>query len=253
MAVTAAQVKELRDRTGVAMMACKKALEEANGNMEEAIEILRKRGAAKAAEKADRSTGEGRVAISGRVIVKLLCETDFVAKNENFIAFAQEVADKASTDGVEAAKDHFESVKTDKIQEIGENIVLEDTQEIEGGDVLGGYVHSNGKIAVLVALEGGDEEKAKDAAMHAAAMNPLVARPDEVDQALIDKEKEIARDQLINEGKPETIIDNIIAGKIKKFCAERALVSQAFVKDPSVTVEEHLGDAKVVGFVRVEV
>ncbi len=248
MTVSAAQVKELRDRTGVAMMACKKALEEANGDMDTAIEILRKRGAAKAAEKADRSTGEGLVAVSGRTIAKLMCETDFVAKNESFKALAQELADKGAD-----AESHFEAVKTDKIQEIGENIVFGGSESIEGGDTVAGYVHTNGKIGVIVALEGGDEDKARDVAMHAAAMNPLVANPEDVSQDAIDAEMKIAREQLITEGKPENIIDNILAGKTKKFCAEQALSSQAFVKDPSMSVQEYLGEAKLVGFIRMAI
>lgn len=253
MAISAQMVKELRDRTGVAMMACKKALEEANGDMDAAIEILRKRGASKAADKADRSTSEGSIAISGRAMVKLLCETDFVGKNENFVALSQDLADKADSDGADGAKSHFEDVKTDKIQEIGENIVLDAVETIEGGSTVAGYVHSNGKIGVLVALDGGTEEQAKDVAMHAAAMDPLVANPEDVSQDLIDKEMEIAKAQLLEEGKPENIIDNILAGKTKKFCAERALSSQAFVKDPSMTVQEYLGDAKLVGFVRAAI
>lgn len=252
MAITAQQVKELRDRTGVAMMACKKALEESNGDIKGAIEALRKRGAAKAGDKADRSTSEGRVAISGRAIVKILCETDFVGKNEDFVAFVDEVAVK-SADGVDAGTAYFEAEKTDKMQKVGENLVLGGIEVIEGGDTVAGYIHTNGKIGVLVALEGGTEEQAKDLAMHAAAMNPSCASPEEVDQDLIEKEKEIAREQLINEGKPEKIIDNIIVGKIKKFCAGQALSSQAFVKDPSMTVAEYLGDAKLVKFVRVSI
>lgn len=253
MAISAQMVKELRDRTGVAMMACKKALEEANGDIDGAIAILRKRGEAKAADKADRSTSEGRVALSGRAMVKLLCETDFVGKNENFIAFAQELADKASADGEGAATDHFEAVKTDKIQEIGENIVLDNVVSIDGGNTVSGYIHSNGKIGVLVALEGGNEEQAKDVAMHAAAMNPLVATPDDVSDELIAKEMVIAKAQLIEEGKPANIIDKILDGKTKKFCAERALTSQSFVKDPSMSIQEYLGDAKLVAFVRVAI
>ena len=253
MAITAQQVKELRDRTGVAMMACKKALTETDGDIDKAIEVLRKKGAAKASSKADRSTSEGRIAVSGRAIVKVLCETDFVGKNDKFVAFAQEIADKASADGVEGAKELFESVKTDKIQEIGENIVLESMELLEGGTVVSAYVHTNGKIGVLVALEGGTEQQAKDLAMHAAAMNPICANPEDVDQTLIEKEKEIAKEQLQNEGKPENIIDKIIEGKIKKFCAERALTSQSFVKDPSMTVAQYLGDAKLVRFIRLAV
>lgn len=253
MSVSPAQIKELRERTNAGLMACKKALEESNGDMDGAIEILRKRGEAKAAEKSDRSTGEGRIAISGRAIIKLLCETDFVAKNEDFVAFTQELADKAGNDGVDAAKDHFESVKGDKIQAIGENLVLDTVEVVEGGNVVNGYVHSNGKVAALVVLDGGDEEKAKDVAMHATAMAPMVANPEDVPADAIEKEKEIYREQLAAEGKPEQIWDKIMEGKVKKFCAERALTSQAFVKDPGMTVQEYLGDAKVVSFVRVTV
>lgn len=253
MAITAQMVKELRDRTGVAMMACKKALEEANGDMDGAIEILRKRGAAKAADKADRSTSEGTVALSGRSLVKLLCETDFVGKNEKFVALAQALADKADSEGVDAAQAHFDEVKTDKIQEIGENIVLDEILQIEGGDTVAGYIHSNGKIGVLVALDGGSEEHGKDVAMHAAAMDPLVATPEEVSEELIAKEMEIAKAQLLEEGKPANIIDNILAGKTKKFRSERALASQPFVKDPSMSVEAYLGDAKLVAFVRASI
>lgn len=253
MAVTAQDVKALRDRTGVAMMACKKALDEANGDMDLAIEILRKRGEAKAADKADRATGEGRVAITGRAMIKLLCETDFVGKNEDFIALANEIAEKASTDGADAAKAHFEAIKADKILKIGENIVLEDVQVVEGGSTASGYVHTTGKVGTLVILEGGNEEQARDVAMHATAMSPLVANPEDVPADLIEKEKEIAREQMLNEGKPENIIDKIIEGKIKKFCAERALSSQPFVKDSSMTVAEYLGDVKLVSFVRMAV
>lgn len=250
MAITAQQVKELRDRTGVAMMACKKALEETDGNIENAIEVLRKRGTTKAAEKADRSTSEGRVAIADRAIIKILCETDFVGKNEAFIAYTQEIANTVNEKGIEEGTAYFEDTKTDKIQEIGENIVLDSLEIIEGGDMVSGYVHSNGKIAVLVALESGTEEQAKDVSMHAAAMNPAVANPEEVPADLIEKEKVIYQEQLKNEGKPEKIWDKIMEGKVKKFCADRALASQAFVKDPSQTVAEYLGEAKLVKFIR---
>jgi elongation factor Ts len=253
MAVSAQDVKALRDRTGVAMMACKKALDEANGDMDAAIEILRKRGEAKAADKADRATGEGRVAIAGRAMVKLLCETDFVGKNDDFIALATELAEKADAEGAEAAKAHFEAVKADKILKIGENIVLDDVQMVEGGDTTGAYVHTTGKVATLVVLEGGTEEQAKDVAMHATAMSPLVANPEDVPAELIEKEREIGREQMANEGKPAEIIEKIVDGKIKKFCAERALSSQPFVKDPSMSVSQYLGDAKLVKFVRMAI
>ncbi len=230
MTVTAAQVQELRKKTNVAMMACKKALEEANGDLDKAIEVLRKRGEAKAAEKGERSTGEGVIAIAGRAIVKILCETDFVAKNESFIALSEEIATKADSVGIESAKADFESRRTDKMQELGENIVLDDIQIMAEGDIVGGYVHSNRKIGGIVALNnGGNTEQARDVAMHAVAMNPLVANPEDVAAELIEKEMDIAKTQLLKEGKPENIIGKILEGKTKKFCADRALSSQDFV------------------------
>jgi len=253
MEITAQQANELRKQTGVGMLACKKALEEAEGDTEKAIELLRKRGETKAAEKSERSTVQGGVAVSGRALVKVLCETDFVAKNEKFIAFIEDIVAKADSEGADAAKAYFEDIKTDKIQEIGENMVLDFVEVVEGGNTVGGYLHTNRKVATVIALEGGTEEQARDIAMHATAMNPLVANVEDVPADLIAKEKEIATEQLIAEGKPEQIIEKILVGKIRKFCAERALVSQPFVKDPEKTVAEYLGDAKVVKFVRVEV
>lgn len=251
--ISAALVKELRDKTGVGMMACKNALSETNGDVGKAIEILRKRGQAKAGEKATRSTSEGVVVVFERAIISLLCETDFVARNDEFVNFANNIAKKASEDGVEEARNLFEEQKTDKIQAIGENINLGDIQIIEGGDTIGSYVHSNGKLGAVVVLSGGTVEQAKDIAMHTVAMNPSVANPEDVPSEEIEKEKSIYRQQLVNEGKPEQIIDKIIEGKVQKFCAERALSSQSFVKDPSLTVSNYLGNAKIVNFIRFEV
>lgn len=253
MAVTAQQVKELRQSTGAGLMACKKALDASDGDMAAAVEILRKKGADKAASKSDRSTGEGSIVVSGRAIAKILCETDFVGKNEQFVAFVKEIADKAATDGVEAAKAHFESVKGDKIQALGENLVLDLVSVTEGGDTTGSYVHGNGKVAALVLLNGGTEEMARDVAMHATAMNPLVANPEDVPAEEVEKEMATAKAELIAAGKPEAILDKILAGKANKFRAERALASQPFVKNPEHTVAQYLGDAKLVSFVRVAV
>ncbi len=249
MTVTAQDVKALRDRTGVGMMACRKALEEAGGDMDQAIELLRKRGEAKAGAKADRETSEGAVAISGRGMVQLKCETDFVARNEKYVALVQTLADATAAGDIDTM---WEETRTDAMQEMGENLVLEHTT-IAGGTTVGGYVHGNKKIGVLVALDGGTEDMARDVAMHAAAMDPLVANPSDVPAEAIEKEKEIYREQLIAEGKPEQILDKIIAGKVQKFCAERALSSQPFVKDPSQTVAEYLGDATLVAFIRYAV
>ena len=253
MAVTAQQVKELRQSTGAGLMNCKKALEETNGDIEAAVEILRKKGAAKAASKSDRSTNEGAIIISGRGIAKILCETDFVGKNEQFVAFVKEIAEKADADGKEAAEKLFEDLKAEKIQAIGENLVLALVQVVESGSVAGSYVHSNRKLACIVTLDGGSEEVARNVAMHATAMNPLVANPEDVPQEDIDKEMTFAKQQLLDEGKPEQIIGKILEGKTKKFCAERALTSQPFVKNPDQTIGEYLGDAKLVEFIRIEV
>jgi elongation factor Ts len=252
MPITAQQVKQLRDQTGVGMMVCQKALQESNGDMDKAVEILRKKGEAKAAAKSDRATHEGRVAIVGSVILKLSCETDFVAKNEKFQSLLDELKQKASSEGSESAKSYFESIKTDKIQEIGENMLFE-AETVEGGSVFGSYVHSNQKLGAIVLLDGGDTEKARDVAMHAVAMDPLVANPEDVPSDVLEKEKEIYTEQLKSEGKPDQIIEKIIAGKIQKFCAERALASQPFVKDPSQTVAQYLSDANIVKFVRYAV
>ncbi|PID70000.1 translation elongation factor Ts [bacterium DOLZORAL124_38_8] len=253
MTVTAAQVKELREKTGVAMMACKKALVEANGDMEAAIEVLKKRGQAKAASKGDRSTGEGGIAISGRAIISVLCETDFVARNEEFVALLDELAQKADAEGIEAMTEYFESIKADKIQKIGENLVLGKAMIIEGGNTVAGYVHTNKKVATVVALNGGTEDQARDVAMHATAMDPLVANPEDIDAELIASERAAAREQLLAEGKPENILDKIIDGKIKKFCAERAMTTQPFVKNGDQTVGEYLGDAELVDFIRMSI
>ncbi len=253
MSITAADVKALRDKTGCGMMACQKALKETNGNTEEAIEILRKKGEAKAGEKSDRQAGEGVIAVSGRTALVLQCETDFVARNEDFQAYAQELADKASQDGAEGATALFEEKKGEKVAAIGENLVLGAIETMEGGDIVGSYIHSNNKVGAIVVLQGGSEEAARDVAMHATAMDPLVANPEDVPSEVIEKEKGIYREQLINEGKPEQILDKIIEGKVRKFCADRALASQAYVKSPDQTVAEYLGDAKLISFLRLSV
>lgn len=251
--ISAKAVMELRKKMGVSMMACKKALVEADGDMDKAIDILRKSGQAKAAKKGDRETTEGAAATSGRAAVSLYCETDFVARNEDFLRFVQSLADEANSKGEEAAKSLFETKKTEIITQLGENITFGEGKVIEGGDTLGHYVHSNKKIAVVVALSGGTEAMANDIAMHIAASAPQVISPEEVDDALLEKEKEIWTEQLKNEGKPENIVEKILLGKEKKFREENALIKQNFVKNPDQTVEEFLGDATVESFVRIAV
>jgi elongation factor Ts len=185
--ISAKAVMDLRKKLGASMMECKKALVEANGDEAAAIKILKEKGAAKAEKKSDRETGEGTAVFSGNAYVKLLCETDFVGRNEDFVAFAQSLADKVLAEGVDATKAHFEEVKADKVAQFGENLVLEELGTVEG-DVIAGYVHSNGKIAAVVGLSGGDEAVARDVAMHIVGMNPSVISYKDIDAALADKE-----------------------------------------------------------------
>ncbi len=254
MSITAAQVKELREKTGISMMACKKALTETNGDEAKAIEILRKKGAAKAEEKSDRATGEGIVVICGSTVAGLKCETDFVARNEDFVSLANRIAKKAEEAAPELIKEEMSAEVKALVGKLGENMIMGDVLKItKENDVIGSYIHMNQKIGVVVALENGTEEQARDVAMHIAAMNPKFVSPEEVSDDLVSEEKSIWIEQLKQEGKPENIIENILKGKENKFRSENALLGQAFVKEPSQTVGEYLGDAKVVEFTRVEV
>lgn len=252
MSITATQVNELRQRTGISMMACKKALEEAGGDEDKAIDILRKKGAAKAAEKADRATSEGvvltKVAGNRAVIVKLACETDFVAKNEEFVAIANHAADTALASGVEAAKEEADPAIKALFAKLGENMTIE-VDAIEG-EGIGEYLHTNGKVGAIVNLATKDAEKARDIAMHITAMNPEVVRPENLPEDVVIKEREIWAEQLKNEGKPAEMIDRIMQGKEKKFREESALIKQSFVKDGEKTVEQYLDSNSVTGFVR---
>jgi elongation factor Ts len=253
--ISAKTVMELRNKMGVSMMACKKALVEADGDMEKAIDILRKSGAAKADKKANRETGEGAAAVFGRAVLSLRCETDFVARNEDFIDALNNLVKEADANGEESAKEMFESNKTDLITKLGENISFGEGKVLTEGDTVGGYLHSNRKIATLVSLSGGTEELAKDIAMHVAANAPQVISPEDVADEDVAKEKEIWAQQLKNEGKPENIIEKIMMGKEKKFREEGALLKQPFVKDPEVTIEKLLQDAgaQIESFVRITV
>jgi len=253
--ISAKAVMELRAKSGVSMMACKKALVEANGDTEVAMEILRKKGAAKAADKADRATSEGAIAVVGRAVVALNCETDFVAKNTDFLNFAERLAAVASEKGSEAAEELFESEKAEMIAKLGENIMLGQIATMEVGEIVGAYIHSNNKLAGVVALNGGTEEVARDIAMHAVASNPSVLSPDEIDDTIVAKEREIWTVQLQNEGKPEQIIEKILLGKEKKFREENALLKQAFVKNSEISVEAFAQEngAEIVAFLRIAV
>lgn len=253
--VTAAAVASLRSRTGVSMMQCKKALEEAGGDEEKAIEILRSKGEAQAVKKADREQAEGFIFTGSKgdktALVTVHCETDFVSRSEDFQTFGSELISMALDEG-----DAFETAATERvnaaIQQLGENISLGKFVVIEGPSV-GAYVHTNGKIGVIVGLDGGSEEAARDVAMHAAAMNPSYVSPEEVPAEDVDKEKEIWKEQLASEGKPAEIMEKIMIGKEKKFREESALITQPFVKNPDRSVQEHLGDATVTEYVRMSV
>ena len=263
-AIKASQVKELRERTGLGMMECKKALVESSGDIDKAIEELRKSSGMKAAKKAGRTAADGMVKIkvaddgSYGVLVEVNSETDFVARDENFQAFVGAVVDKAfdgKLDSIEALMDEeTESARQALIQKIGENINVRRVALIEGG-VVDGYVHSNNRIAVLVALEGGSGEVARDVAMHVAAVNPQVAKPEDMPADVVAKEKEIYVAQARESGKPDDIIEKMVTGRVKKFLAESSLVEQAFVKDPDIKVGKLLkqAGADITGFVRYEV
>ena len=246
--ITASMVRELRERTGLGMMDCKKALTEVAGDMERAIEHLRKVSGLKAAKKAERVAAQGvvlaRVAEDGSrgVLVEVNCETDFVAKDENFLAFAEQCLAAAFADPeldvAALLAGGLDDQREKLIQKIGENINLRRVEHFtaNAGGIVGRYVHGNRKIGVLVSLSGGDEALARDVAMHVAAMNPLVVRGDDVPQDVLAKESEIYAAQARESGKPEAIIEKMISGRLRKFVAEVSLLQQPFVKNPDQSV-----------------
>jgi len=259
-AISASMVKELRERTGLGMLECKKALAEVDGDVEKAIEELRKKSGMKAAKKAGRTAAEGVVVAkvaadnSTAMLVEVNSETDFAAKNEDFVAFADKVAEAAFESGSTEVVGLLDAEREALVQKVGENIAPRRAVKVDG-DVVGAYVHSNARIAALVALKGGDAELARDIAMHVTAVNPRVCNPDEMPAEELEKEKEIIKAQPDMEGKPEEIVEKMMGGRIKKFLKENSLVEQPFVKNPEVTVGKLAKDAgaEVVSFVRLEV
>lgn len=263
-AISAALVKELRERTGLGMMECKKALVDAQGDIEVAIEEMRKSGQAKAAKKAGRIAAEGVVAVkvaddaSFGVLVEVNSETDFVARDDNFLGFVQQVVDAAfagkEADVAALMEGELEEARQALVQKIGENIGVRRIAIVEGG-VIGSYVHGNKRIAVLTKLAGGDTELARDIAMHVAAVSPQVVNKEDMPAELVEKEKEIFKAQAEQSGKPANIIEKMIEGRISKFLAESSLVEQPFVKDPDTTVGAlaKKAGATVESFVRYEV
>ena len=264
--MSAAQVKELRERTGLGLLECKKALAEASGDIEAAIETLRKSSGMKAAKKAGRTAAEGIVAIQSApdgslaAMVEVNSETDFVARDENFLSFVQTVVGKAfeqrSNDIALLASGDVEEARQALVQKIGENISVRRVVAHEASaGVVGGYVHGNNRIAVLVSLKGGNAELAKDVAMHIAAVNPQVVSPDQMAEDVVAKEREIYAAQAQESGKPAEIVEKMIDGRIRKFLSENSLTEQAFVKDPDTTVGKLVSaaGAEIIGFSRYEV
>lgn len=263
-AVSASMVKELRERTGLGMMECKKALAEAGGEIELAIENLRKASGLKAAKKADRTAADGVVAVrvaddnSYAIVVEVNSETDFVARDEGFLGFVSTVTDKVfadkQTDVAALMAGDLEVAREALVQKIGENISVRRIELLEGG-LVGAYVHSNNRIAVLTQLEGGNDELAKDVAMHVAAVNPQVVNSDEMPAEALEKEKDIIKAQPDMAGKPAEIVEKMMGGRIKKFLKENSLIEQPFVKNPELTVGQlaKQADAEVKRFIRFEV
>ena len=267
--ITASMVKELRERTGLGMMDCKKALVAAEGNIEKAIEDLRKNSALKAEKKSSRIAAEGivltKIAEDGNygVVIEVNSETDFAARDENFLGFAQDALELAfcnsDADVGSLLAKGLEAERQALVQKIGENINLRrvDRLKFENADegIVESYVHSNNKIAVLLTLRGGDEAIARDIAMHVAAINPMVIRAEDVPEDILMRESEIYSAQARESGKPEEIIEKMIGGRLSKFITEVTLLEQPFVKDPDTKISDLLREAgaDIVNFVRYEV
>ena len=259
--ISASAVKELRERTGLGMMDCKNALVQSSGDMDLAIETLRKSSGMKAAKKAGRIAADGiissRVENGIGVIVEVNCETDFAAKNQDFLAFADSVTQRVFEGRISNIESiDFEDVREKLVQKIGENITIRRSEIIEDADAsISNYIHGNKKIGVLLAVSGGDYALAQDIAMHIAAMNPLVVSPEQVSAELVEKEREIYRAQAEESGKPQEIVEKMVDGRVRKYLAEISLTEQPFVKDS----EKKVGDlcsssgAKIIRFVRYEV
>jgi elongation factor Ts len=260
--VTASLVKELRDRTGLGMMECKRALTEAGADIEKAIEELRKSSGMKAAKKAGRTAADGIVLVKSEggyaMVMEVNSETDFAARDEGFLNFANQVLEAGysakETDIATIMAGDLTNAREALVQKIGENISARRAAGLEA-TVIGAYVHSNNRIAALVGMTGGSEDLAKEVAMHIAAVNPAVVSSDQMPAELIAAEKEIFAAQARESGKPEEIIEKMIGGRVNKFLKESSLLDQPFVKDPDTTVGKLVaaGGAEVTSFIRFEV
>ena len=268
MSIKASMVKELRDRTGAGMMECKKSLLEANGDMDRAIELLRTSGQAKAEKKASRIAAEGRIVIANNsfdaVLVEVNSETDFVAKDKNFVDFTNSIAKSLlNTDLTELDKFNnyelsngrtVENIRTDLIAKVGENISIRRFSKIKGAQNLGFYSHGS-RIGAIVSLKGGDKDLSKDIAMHIAASNPVCIDEKDVPEDLISREKRIYTEQALSSGKPPEIAEKMVNGRVKKFFKEITLLGQPFIKNPDKSIQDLLknSNAVVIDFCRYEV
>ncbi len=265
MEIKASQVKELRDMTGVAMMDCKKALVECEGDIEKALDLLRSNSALKAEKKSSRVAADGILVVSVNedyaTLVELNSETDFAAKDANFLSFGEKVKEYISKNKIfEASALKESSLEDDRkalVQTIGENIQIRRvvTLEFDSSMNIGIYIHSDSKLGSLVVTKDGNDEIAKDIAMHVSAFNPLCLSQDDIDKDILEREKVIYQNQAQDSGKPQDIMDKMVDGKIKRFLSEVSLISQNFVKDPDITVQEYLekGGATIVEFARLKV
>ena len=262
--ISASLVKELRERTGIGMMDCKQALVTAKGDISLAIEELRKSSGVKASKKAGRSAADGVIRVeinnSKAFMVEINCETDFVAKDESFMEFSDEVLNTLSSGDFHEVEQLMKGDLQDKreklIQKLGENIVVRRMfQSDDSADHTGVYLHSNKKIACVTSLRGGNDEAAKDIAMHIAATDPLAISPNDIPVEILEKEKEIFEAQSADSGKPKDIVVKMVEGKVKKFLSEVSLTEQDFVKDPGVKIKSLLdkNNAQVIQFKRFEV
>jgi elongation factor Ts len=260
MSISAQDVKRLRDATGVGMMDCKKALEETDGDFDEAVDLLRKKGQKVAAKRAEKEADEGLVETkisddqSVGIIVEINCETDFVARNDDFRSFVDTVAETIleerpeDLDALKALPYDGEATIKDELGaitgRIGEKIAIRrfDVIESDGGRLVS-YVHPGSKLGVVVEVAGEDEDAARDVAMQVAALDPIAVSRDDVDEEVIERERDIAREAALNEGKPEHVIDQIVDGKVERFFEDNVLLEQAFVKDSSISVQEMIDDA----------
>ena len=265
MEIKASQVKELRDMTGVAMMDCKKALVECEGDIEKALDLLRSNSALKAEKKSSRVAADGIlitvITENYATIVEINSETDFAAKDSNFLSFGEKVKNYIKENKVSNADDFINSDIEDErktlVQTIGENIQLRRVETIEFSPDMktGLYLHSDSKLGSIVVTKNGNDQTAKDIAMHVAAFNPLCLSQDDIDKDVLDRERAIYQNQAEESGKPQDIMNKIVDGKVNRFLSEVSLLSQSFVKDPDITVKDYLDkdNAEIITFTRLKV